>query len=148
MSPALLALSPHTIQTTLQTQPDLDATLLRSIANGLLQTFANREANTTVTSKRYKDQIHSLQQHVLHYEDTFNEPHTSYVLNNSRVSNFHIPVGGGLYQEAKWIHLNNNGTVSGYHSTQGPNEQLHIIDLYVALDYSVNLPIDSLPPWF
>jgi hypothetical protein len=36
--PAPIALSPHTIQMTLQLQPDINATLLRSIANGLLQT--------------------------------------------------------------------------------------------------------------
>jgi hypothetical protein len=36
-TPAPLTLSPCTIQMTLQTQPNLDATLLCSIANGLLQ---------------------------------------------------------------------------------------------------------------
>ena len=48
--PAPLALSPCIIQTTLQTQPDLDATLLRSIANGLLQTITNREADSAVVT--------------------------------------------------------------------------------------------------
>jgi hypothetical protein len=57
-------------------------------------------------------------------------------------------VGDGLYQEAKWICLNDNGTVSGYHSTQGPNEQPHIIDLYASPDLSVNSPLKVLPSWF
>jgi hypothetical protein len=38
---APLTLLPHTIRTTLQNQPDLNATLLQSIANGLLQTITN-----------------------------------------------------------------------------------------------------------
>jgi hypothetical protein len=145
---APIALSPHTIQTTLQTQLDLDAILLRSIATSLLQTITNHEADAAVSTKRYEDQLHHLEQKVLHYEATFNEPPMGYTLNNGKVSDFHIPVSRGLYQEEKWIRLNDDGTISGYLSTQGPNEQPHIIDLYVAPDYSVNLPITTLPAWF
>jgi hypothetical protein len=133
---------------TLQTQPDLDAILLHSIANGLLQTIANCKAETAMSTKRYEDWLHHLEQNVLHYEAMFNEPPTGYVLNDGKVFNFHIPVGGGLYQEAKWVRLNNDSTVLGYLSTQGPNEQPHIIDLYVAPDYSVDSPIMALPVWF
>jgi hypothetical protein len=147
-SSAPIALSPRTIQTTLQTQPNIEAPLLRNIANGLLQTIANREAATAVSMKRYEDRILHLEQCILHYEDTFNSPPTSYVLNNGKITNFHIPVGDGLYQEAKWIRLNNDGTVSGYHATQGPNEQPHIIDLYASPDFSVNSPLEVLPSWF
>jgi hypothetical protein len=57
-------------------------------------------------------------------------------------------VGNGLYQEAKWIHLNDDGTVSGYHSMQGPNKQPHIIDLYAAPDYSIDSPLEVLLAWF
>jgi hypothetical protein len=147
-SPAPIALSPRTIQTILQTQPDIEAPLLRNIANGLLQTIADREAATTVSMKQYEDRILHLEQCVLHYEDTFNSPPTGYVLNNGKIANFHIPVSDGLYQEAKWIRLNNDGTISGYHTTQGPNEQPHIIDLYTSPDFSVNSPLEALPSWF
>jgi hypothetical protein len=122
--------------------------LLQSIANGLVQTIANWEADTTISTKWYEDCLHSLEQQVLHYEATFNEPPMGYVLNNGKVSDFHIPVGSGLYQKAKWIHLNEDGTVSGYLSSQGPNKQLHIINLYVTPNYSVNSPITALPAWF
>jgi hypothetical protein len=123
-------------------------TLLQGITNGLLQTIANRETNTAVATKQYEDHIHTLEQWVLHYKDTFNKPPMGYIPNNGKISDFHIPVSGRLYQEAKWICLNDDGTVSGYHSTQGPNEQPYIIDLYRAPDYSVNSPIEPLPPWF
>jgi hypothetical protein len=71
-----------------------------------------------------------------------------YTLNNGKITNFHIPVGDGLYQEAKWIHLNDDGMVLGYHSTQGPNKQPRIIDLYAVPDFSINSPLKALPAWF
>jgi hypothetical protein len=147
-TPAPLALSPRTIQTMLQTQPDLNAMLLHSIANGLLQTITNREADTAVAIKRYEDQLHSLEQHVLHYEGTFNEPPEGFMLNNGQVTNFHIPIGDRLYQEAKWIQLNDDRTISGYTAMQGPNKQPYIIDLYTTPDYSIDSPVNSLPAWF
>jgi hypothetical protein len=70
------------------------------------------------------------------------------VLNDGQVSNFHIPVGDGLYQEAKWIQLNDDGTVTGYHAQQGLNQQPYIIDLYAAPDNTIDLPINTLPTWF
>jgi hypothetical protein len=143
-----MPLSPRTICTTLQTQTNIDNGMLRSITNGLLQTIANREVSTSMATKWYKDHVHHLEQQVLHYEQTFNEPPTGYELNNGKVTNFQIPVGDGLYQEAKWIRLNDNGTVSGYHSTQGPNEQPYIIDLYATPDYSVDSPLEPLAAWF
>jgi hypothetical protein len=89
-SPAPLALLPCTIHTMLQTQPNLNTTLLQGITNGLLQTIADREASTSITAKQYEDHIHNLEQWVLHYEATFNEPPAGYMVNNGKVSNFHI----------------------------------------------------------
>jgi hypothetical protein len=148
LTSAPITLSPRTVQTTLQAQPDINATLLQSIANGLLQTIANHETDAAIAKKAYKDCVHHLEQHVLHYEDTFNHAPDGFVLNNGQVSNFHIPVGDGLYQEAKWICLNDDGTVSGYTVEQGPNQQAYIIDLYATPNNSVNSPIDALPVWF
>jgi hypothetical protein len=133
---------------TLHTQPDINATLLRSIANGLLQTIANCETDTAIATKAYENQLHGLEQHVLHYEGTFNEPPEGFALNHRQVTNFHIPVGNGLYQEAKWICLNDDGTVSGYSSMQGPNKQPYIIDPYAEADTSTSSPIETLLPWF
>jgi hypothetical protein len=143
-----MPLSPHTIHTTLQNNTNIDNGMLRSTTNGLLQTIADREASTSMATKCCKDRLHHLKQKVLHYEQNFNVAPKGYKLNDGKVSNFHIPVGGGLYQEAKWVRLNDNGTVSGYHNSQGPNEWPYIIDLYAAPNYSVDLPLEPLPPWF
>jgi hypothetical protein len=143
-----MPLSPRTVRTTLEANGDIDNTMLRTIANGLLQTIADREASTSVATKRYEDRLHHLEQKVLHYEGTFNHAPDGYELNDGKVSNFHIPVGDGLYQEAKWIRLNDDGTVSGYHAGQGPNQRPYIIDLYAAPNYSTDSPLEPLPAWF
>jgi hypothetical protein len=143
-----MPLSPRTVRTTLEANVDLNNTMLRTIANGLLQTIADREASTSVATKRYEDRVHHLEQKVLHYEESFNHAPEGYELNNGKISNFHIPVGDGLYQEAKWIRLNEDGTVSGYHSGQGPNQRPFIIDLYAAPDFSADSPLEPLPAWF
>jgi hypothetical protein len=147
-SPSPMALSLCTIRTTLQTQTDIDNDMLCGIANGLLQTIADREASTSVATKRYEDRLHHLEQRILHYEATFNHPPEGYEVNNGKVANFQIPVGDGLYQEAKWIQLNDDGTVSGYLTTHGPNQQPFTIDLYAAPDHSVDSLLEPLPPWF
>jgi hypothetical protein len=143
-----MPLSPRTVRTTLQTQTNIDNGMLRTIANSLLQTITDCKASISVATKRYEDRLHHLEQWVLHYEQTFNEPPMGYKLNAGKVSNFQIPVGEGLYQEAKWVHLNDNGTISGYHTSQGPNEQPFIIDLYAAPDYSIDSLLEPLPAWF
>jgi hypothetical protein len=143
-----MPLSPRTVRTTLETNSDIDNTMLHTIANGLLQTIADGEASISVATKRYEDRLHHLEQKVLHYEGTFNHPPEGYELNAGKVTNFQIPVGDGLYQEAKWVCLIDDGTVSGYHGAQGPNQQPYIIDLYAAPDYSVDSPLEPLPAWF
>src|SRR5580693_7459133 len=107
-SPSPMPLSPRTVHTTLQTQTNIDNDMLRGIANGLLQTIADREASTSMATECYEDHVHHLEQRILHYKKTFNEPPEGYKLNNGKVTNFQIPVSEGLYQEAKWIHLNDD----------------------------------------
>jgi hypothetical protein len=143
-----MPLSPRTVRTTLEANTDIDNTMLWTIANSLLQTIADREASISVATKCYEDRLHHLEQKILHYEGTFDHAPKGYELNNGKVSNFQIPVGDGLYQEAKWIRLNDDGTVSGYHSGQGLNQRPFIIDLYAAPDYSVDSPLEPLPAWF
>jgi hypothetical protein len=82
--PTPIALSPCTIQTMLQAQPDINATLLLSIANGLLQTITNCETDAAITKKAYEDRIHHLEQCVLHYEDTFNHAPEGFMLNEGK----------------------------------------------------------------
>ena len=146
-------MSPRTIQSTLAANNDIDAVLLRTIANGLLTTIANRETDTAMQHHRFTEQIKGLQDRILEYEETFKRAPEGYILNNGRVPHFHIPCGHGLSHPAKWIKLNDDGTVLGFADMDGPKSNPHIADLYAQPDdqYDENgktKPALPLPPWF
>jgi len=146
-------MSPRTIQSTLAANDDIDAVLLCTIANGLLTTITNRETNTAMQFHCFTEQIKGLQDRILEYEETFERAPEGYVLNNEQVPHFRIPCGHGLSRLAKWIKLNDDGTVSGFADTDGPKSTPHIIDLYAQPDdhYTKDgdpKPALPLPPWF
>jgi len=146
-------MSPRTTQTILATNDDLDAVLLRSIANGLLTTIANRETDMAMQHHRFTDRLKGLEDRILEYEQTFERAPDGYILNDGRVPHFRIPCGHRLSRPAKWIKLNDDGTVSGFADTDGPKSNPHIADLYAQPDDQYTEEGDSrpalpLPPWF
>jgi len=146
-------MSPRTTQSILAANDDIDAVLLRSIANGLLTTIANRETDTAMQFHRFTERIKGLEERILEYEETFERAPEGYILNDGRVPHFRIPCGNGLSRPAKWIKLNDDGTVSGYADTDGPKSNPHVADLYAQADDQYTEEGDSrpalpLPPWF
>jgi len=146
-------MSPRTIQSTLATNDDINAVLLRTIANRLLTTIANHKTDTAMQFHRFIEQVKGLQDRILEYEETFERAPEGYVLNNGRISHFHIPCSHGLSRPAKWIKLNDDGTVLGFADTDGPKSSPHITDLYAQPDDQYNeegeaKPALPLPPWF
>src|SRR6267142_1165991 len=71
VTPAAPAMLPRTTQSTLEANDDIDAGLLRTIANGLLTTIANRETDMAMQYRRFRDQIQGLQDWIMEYEETF-----------------------------------------------------------------------------
>src|SRR6267142_2373031 len=152
-TPAPPAMSPRTIQSTLATNNDIDAALLRTIANGHLPMMANGETDTAMQFHHCTEQIKGLQDRILKYEDTFEWAPEGYILNDSRVPHFRIPCGHGLSRPAKWIKLNDDGMVSGFADTDGPKSTPHVADLYAQADDQYTeegdvRPALPLPPWF
>src|SRR6266850_3173081 len=152
-TPAAPAMSPRTTQSTLATNADINAELLRTIANGLLTTIANCETDTAMQYRWFTEQIQLLQDHILHYEETFERAPEGYMLNDGHIPHFCIPHGDGLSCPAKWIKLNNDGTALGYANTNGPSTMPHIIDLYTQPDDQYNeegesKPTLPIPMWF
>ena len=144
-------MSPDTVATTLAAHPDLNATILWAIANGLLSTITQREANEASKIHCLKEQIHDLHDRVEHYENTFNRPPDGYVENDGQVPHFYIPISDGVLRPTKWIKRLEDGWVASYHDTQGPNESPHIIDLYAQADtmgHGKENPIKPIPAWF
>jgi len=139
------AMSPRTTQSTLTANVDINAELLCTIANGLLMTIANCETDTAMQYWRFMEQIQSLQDRILHYEETFEWAPKGYMLNDGHIPHFCIPCGDGLSHLAKWIKLNDNGIASGYTNTNGPSTTPHIIDLYVQPDDQYDEGGDAKP---
>ena len=144
---------PRITQSTLAANPDINAALLRSIANGLLTTITNRETDTAMQFHCFTERIKGLEDRILEYEETFERAPDGYILNDGRVPHFRIPCGTGLSRPAKWIKLNDDGTVSGYADTDGPKSNPHVADLYAQPDDQYTEEGDArpalpLPPWF
>jgi len=131
---ATLAMSPRITQFTLATNNNIDAALLHTIANGLLTTIANCKTDTVMQYRCFTEQIQSLQDHILHYEQTFEWAPEGYMLNDGRIPHFRIPYSDGLSRPAKWIKLNDADTASSYTDDDGPSTMPHIIDLYAQAD--------------
>src|SRR6267142_2606477 len=152
-TPAPPAMSPRTTQSTLAANDNIDAVLLRSIANRLLTTIANRETDTAMQFHRFTERIKGLEDRILKYKETFERAPEGYILNDGRVPHFHIPCGHGLSRPAKWIKLNDDGTVSGFTDTDRPKSNPHIAGLYAQADDQYTEEGDArpalpLPPWF
>src|SRR6266850_7697060 len=152
-TPAPPAMSPRTTHSILASNPDLDAVLLRSIANGLLTTIACRETDAAMQFHRFTERIKGLEDRILEYKETFERAPEGYILNDRHVPHFRIPCGNGLSCPAKWIKLNDDGTVSGFADTDGPKSNPHIAKLYAQPDDQYTEEGDArpalpLPPWF
>src|SRR6267142_1220150 len=147
------AMSPRTTQSTLKANPEINTGLLCTITNGLLTTIANHETDAAIQYQHFTNQIKSLQDCILHYEETFEQAPEGYILNDGHVPHFRIPCGNGFSRPAKWIKLNNDGTVLGFVDTDGPKSTPHIADLYAQADDQYTEEGDArpalpLPPWF
>src|SRR6267142_338639 len=108
------AMSPHTMQSTLAANPDINAELLCMIANGLLTTITNCKTNTAMQYRRFTKQIQGLQERILQYKETFKRAPEGYTINDGRIPHFHIPCSNRLSCLAKWIKLNDDGTALGF----------------------------------
>jgi hypothetical protein len=158
---ALGTMSPATTAATLKAFPTIDADTLRNMLEGLLLTVEKREAQHAQTIGDVhernelallaaKRELQDTEDRLEAYENTFDEtPPQGYVLNDGKVPGFHIPVGcDGLYQPAKWVRNNCDGTVSGYTGEQGHTDEPYTITLYAAPDTSEHsYPITALPVW-
>src|SRR6266850_2202668 len=152
-TPVPPTMSPRTTQTILATNDDLDAVVLRSIANGLLTTIACCETDAAMQFHRFTERIKGLEDRILEYEETFERAPDGYILNDGRVPHFRILCGNGLSRLAKWIKLNDNGTVSGFADTDGPKSDPYVADLYAQANNQYTEEGDAkptlpLPPWF
>ena len=153
-TPHTVAMSPRTIQTTLANHEDLPANVLREVCKSLLTTIARRELDTQTNHTALHDRIMDLEHKLLYYEDVYKQAPEGFDLNDQhKAPGFRIPVGPGIYQEAKWVKRNLDRTVSGYSMEMGPSDAPFTIDLYAKPDYKYDeeaepIPAPPMPAWF
>ena len=153
-TPHTVAMSPCTIQATLANHEELPANILREVCKSLLATIAKRDPEACNNANVLHDRINDLERKNLYYEEIYKQAPEGFNANNEhKVPGFRIPVGPGIYQEAKWVKRNIDGTVSGYSAEMGPSDAPFIIDLYAKPDYKFDeeaepIPVPPMPAWF
>ena len=153
-TPHTVAMSPRTIQATLANHEELPANILREVCKSLLATIAKRDLEACNDANTLHDRINDLERKLTYYEEIYQTAPDGFDLNDQhKAPGFRIPVEGGLYQEAKWVKRNLDGTVSGYSAEMGPSDTPFIIDLYAKPDYKYDeeaepIPAPPMPAWF
>ena len=153
-TPHTVAMSPRTIQATLANHEELPANILREVCKSLLATITKRDLEACHDANVLHDRINDLERKNLYYEEIYKQAPEGFDENNqNKAPGFRIPVGPGIYQEAKWVKRNMDGTVSGYSAEMGPSDAPFIIDLYAKPDYKFDeeaepIPAPPMPAWF
>src|SRR6266436_867156 len=136
---ALGQMSPRSVRSAIASH-DLPADTYRSIINRLVitseahthhfqQDLAAQEADHKKKLDDREETIEFLEAHLVGYIDTFSQLPDGYV-ENSRLTTFTIPCGGGLSNPAKWIKKLDDGRVAGYTAEDGPHDLPHVCEIY------------------
>src|SRR6266404_88139 len=152
---ALGQMSPQSVHSTIASH-DLPTDTYQSIINGLVvtsearthrfqQDLAAQEADHKKKLDDREETIEFLEAHLIGYIDTFSQPPNGYV-ENSHLTTFTIPCGGGLSNPAKWIKKLDDGRVAGYSAEDSPHDLPHMCKIYASPKYTAD-PVEPLPHW-
>ena len=142
-------LSPRTINAALEGYPGLDASVLRVICGGLIETLNTCAEQYLTTTNTLNAQIEGLANRVQEYENTFETAPEGYV-ENIHFPNLHIPIGNGLFRPVKWVKQGEDGFMYCHTAEDGPrgsNSQPYLIPVYASPIPSTDEPIEPFPNW-
>ncbi len=148
-------MSPWSVQSAIASH-DLPTDTYRSIINGLVvtskarthrfqQDIATQEADHKKKLDDCEEMIEFLEACLVRYINTFSQLPEGYV-ENSCLTTFTIPCGGGLSNPAKWVRKLNDGRVVGYSTEDGPHDLPHVCEIYASPKYTAD-PAEPLPHW-
>jgi hypothetical protein len=142
-------ISPTTTGNILAARTDLDTTLLRTIAEGLLATIRTREEVRDSTESQLREEIDALRTRLDDYTATYFRPPQGYLPNNGRLPQFTVPTDQDVVQTVRWIRRMSDGRVAGHLQEDGPTDDPYVTELYAgpAPSDSTN-PVRPLPQWF
>jgi len=138
--------SPHTVENIFATNANIDASTLRDIATGLVQTVKNREEVYHFATLAFEDRIKRLKSTIEGYAETYERAPDGYIC-NTMYPDLKIPMGEGVYAEAYWVTPAHDGYVQAYGQEQGPLDTPYSLPIYAWPVFSSE-PIDPLPAWF
>jgi hypothetical protein len=150
VAPPQPPLSPNSASNILGGRPDIDAALLRTIANGLISTIRTREDRHKQEAEQLRSTIEDMQKRIEFFTGYYETAPDGYIENNHRFPTFTIPIPGsnGMSNPAKWIKLMEDGRVAGYSEVQGPSDLPTITDMYLTQSFNSTDPYEPMPCWF
>ena len=87
-----------------------------------------------------------LEEQVLHYKANYDVPPNSFSV-NTQLTHLIIPVKNGLPHLVKWIHMLDSGKVTCHTSTDSPNDDSAILDVYTTPTLAIADPLWPLFTW-
>ena len=76
-------ISPRSVRAILSSNPDLDACIVRQIADGLIQMLCSRQDSWNAEKQELKARNQSLEERVLLYKETLATPPEGYIINGN-----------------------------------------------------------------
>jgi len=134
------------METIFATNANIDPSMLRDIATGLVQTVKNREEIHRFAIITFEDKIKRLESVVEGYAETYERAPDGYV-RNTMYPDLKIPVGEGFYREAYWVTPAHDGYIQAYGQEHGPLDTPFSLPIYARAVYSAE-PTEPIPAWF
>ena len=120
--------------------------LLVNIIQCLTETIKKHERDHKVAINSFDDILSTLQDLVLHYEETFSTPPAGYVKNNGHYPNLQILTAWDIYWPAKWVKQMDNLRVACLTDLDVRSTTPSIINVFACADHS-DWPVIPMPDW-
>jgi hypothetical protein len=138
--------SPRSVRTILAANPDLDACVIRQIADGLIQTLCSRQDAWNNEKQELEGRNQSLEECVILHKETLVTPPEGYVINGNRVQ-VGIPIGEGLTIQPHFVKQLPDGRIACLTPREGIKDMPYIVELYAPRHRSSRDVIFPMPNW-
>jgi hypothetical protein len=146
--PNAMPLSPTSTGNILAAQPDLDATILQGIAEGLVATLRTRQEQYEGAIAQQQEEIELLTDRITANTRQFFTAPEGFIANNGRLPHFTVPTDDHTYQVVRWIQRLPNGRAAGHLADHSPSDDPFVTELYTQPTVRADSPVQPIPPWF
>jgi hypothetical protein len=136
----------RSVRTILAANPDLDACVIRQIAEGLIQMLCSRQDSWNNEKQELETRNRSLEERVLLHEETLATPPEGYVINSNRVQ-VGIPIGEGLTIQPLFVKQLPDGRIACLTPREGVEDMPYLVELYAPRYRSSREVVYPMPNW-